>query len=805
MKRLILFNILLCSVVTVLAQGIYEDFHELTKHHIITFSYKGPDGNKLVYGIVEGGKEAIVLPPSGKISEYKYSREYHYYNKIGAHYNFETLVIPEQVSYQGKNYMVTAMHENACDYHNHKLKVLTLPKSIKRFGYASFPSGEIHISDLTAFFSALNASEKRITWLDGNTKLYLNGQLVTHLVLPKTIQKIPKNAFIHNKSLESVVIPNSVTRIGEGAFKESALKKVTIPNSVTSIDEGAFEKSALKKVVIPSSVRWMSTDAFYFCRNLEEAEINMQGSIGRSAFAGCHKLKKVIIGPDVTEIECLAFYLCDSLASVIIMNNPKLTIRDDAFRRCPSLTHVQGLAEHHLVEAKAFRTPDDKQWATPFSYEEYKKTFTCYAIARLVNAIEQWQKKGEFETTTQWQQRVTRSSRDAKVAEVIETLKKEFIAKGKSAEPAAELLTYDADKSVFAVKIGSEKVYVKVPNEEAQQFKSEFNPKGMQTTYDIVNDRLAVVERSYQLDGKTYPTTNSYAKADNLGYLSLNLPPLEVDFGGGSSPTANQPKAPIDLTIDKNIPVSGTTNSNTFAVIIGNENYKSVSKVQYAQNDARSFAEYCKKTLGLPEKNVRGYEDATYGMMVSALQDIQKIAKAYHGDINIIFYYAGHGIPDNASKNAYLLPVDADGRQMDICFPLDKLYQELGALETKSVTVFLDACFSGALRGDGMLMAARTVALKPKPSTPQGKMVVFSAATDEQTAFPYTEKGHGMFTYYLLKKIRDTKGNCTLGELDTYICDEVAKQSIVTNGREQTPTVRSSASIADSWKGLKLK
>lgn len=118
---------------------------------------------------------------------------------------------------------------------------------------------------------------------------------------------------------------------------------------------------------------------------------------------------------------------------------------------------------------------------------------------------------------------------------------------------------------------------------------------------------------------------------------------------------------------------------------------------------------------------------------------------------------------------------------------------------------FFAACEAEFLSGGGMLMAARTVALNPKPSTPQGKMVVFSAATDEQTAFLYTEKGHGMFTYYLLKKIRDMKGNCTLGELGTYICDEVAKQSIVTNGREQTPTVRSSASIADSWKGLKLK
>ena len=209
--------------------------------------------------------------------------------------------------------------------------------------------------------------------------------------------------------------------------------------------------------------------------------------------------------------------------------------------------------------------------------------------------------------------------------------------------------------------------------------------------------------------------------------------------------------------------------------------------------------------MGIPDKNVRGYEDATYGTLVSAVKDIQKIAEAYKGEINVIFYYAGHGIPDNASKDAYLLPVDADGRQMDICYSLSKLYQTLGALNTKSVTVFLDACFSGAVRGDGMLTAARGVAIKTNPAAPKGNMVVFSAATDEQTAFPYAEKGHGMFTYFLLKKLRETKGDVSLGELSNYIKDEVTKQAIVVNGREQTPVVRYSQTVGNSWENYKLK
>ena len=117
----------------------------------------------------------------------------------------------------------------------------------------------------------------------------------------------------------------------------------------------------------------------------------------------------------------------------------------------------------------------------------------------------------------------------------------------------------------------------------------------------------------------------------------------------------------------------------------------------------------------------------------------------------------------------------------------------------------MDACFSGAQRGGGMLASARGVALKAKNGVPQGNMVVFSAATGDQTAYPYQEKGHGLFTYFLLKKLQESEGKATLGEITDYVSEQVARQSVVVNGKSQTPVVTPSASMSDSWKTMTLR
>ena len=269
-----------------------------------------------------------------------------------------------------------------------------------------------------------------------------------------------------------------------------------------------------------------------------------------------------------------------------------------------------------------------------------------------------------------------------------------------------------------------------------------------------------------------------------------------------------QKPAPVEENldpIDVNLPKATEPRDNTFAVIIGNEDYKYVAAVPFAARDAAIFAKYCSVTLGLPDDNIRLYTNATYGDILDAIDDIKTISEVYNGDIRVIFYYAGHGVPDEATRNAYLLPVDARSQQLKTCYPIEKLYAELGSLKAHSVTLLLDACFSGSQRGDGMLMSARGVALKPRTDEPKGNMVAISAATGEETAYPYAEKRHGMFTYYLLSKLQESGGDVTLGELCDYITTKVSQQSVKVNRKQQTPTVMPSPEIETSWRTLPLR
>ena len=257
--------------------------------------------------------------------------------------------------------------------------------------------------------------------------------------------------------------------------------------------------------------------------------------------------------------------------------------------------------------------------------------------------------------------------------------------------------------------------------------------------------------------------------------------------------------------VDFDIPMANNISNNTFAVVISNEKYQMEKFVQYAENDGKAFTEYCKKTLGLPEKNVHFVTNATLNNIKHEIKWLQDVITVYNGDAKIIFYYAGHGIPDEQNKSAYLLPIDGYGSDVTTGYALEDLYKALGRLPSKSVTVFLDACFSGAKRDGEMLASARGVAIKVKQATPVGNIVVFSAAQGDETAYPYKEEEHGLFTYYLLKKLQETKGDVTLGELGDYIKTQVERQSIVINGKLQSPSIVSTATIANSWKKWTLK
>ena len=267
-----------------------------------------------------------------------------------------------------------------------------------------------------------------------------------------------------------------------------------------------------------------------------------------------------------------------------------------------------------------------------------------------------------------------------------------------------------------------------------------------------------------------------------------------------------QPTTPLEMmsAVDRNIPQTNLRNENTFVVIIANENYEQVASVPYAINDGKIFRQYCEQTLGIPSENIKLHTNATYNHTRLALSWLKNVCEVYNGEASVIFYYAGHGIPDVKDNSSYLLPTDGDGRYVATAYKLDELYNTLGSMPAKSVVVFMDACFSGANRNGQMLASERAVAYKSRPGLPKGNMVVFSAAQADETALPNDAEQHGMFTYYLLKKLQETEGNITLQKLGEYIIDGVRKKSVV-NGKLQTPCVTPSFTLDASWKEWKLK
>ena len=166
------------------------------------------------------------------------------------------------------------------------------------------------------------------------------------IVLPNTLTSIGDYAFDHCSGLTSVTIPNGVTSIGNSAFSScSGLTSVTIPNSVTSIGNWVFSScSGLTSVTIGSSVTSIGEYAFYYCTGLTSITIpNSVTSIGYRAFFGCSGLTSVTIGSGVTSIGQYAFSNCTNLTTVTI-GNSITSVGNNAFRNCTTITKIVCMA-----------------------------------------------------------------------------------------------------------------------------------------------------------------------------------------------------------------------------------------------------------------------------------------------------------------------------------------------------------------------------------------------------------------------------------------------------------------------------
>ena len=239
-------------------------------------------------------------------------------------------------------------------------------------------------------------------------------------------------------------------------------------------------------------------------------------------------------------------------------------------------------------------------------------------------------------------------------------------------------------------------------------------------------------------------------------------------------------------------PRTNMSNPEALGVVIGVENYQYLPDATYAYNDAEVFREYLVETMGMDRQRVKlaTNSKATQAEFSKLLgPNGWLVRNIIQGQSDVVVYFSGHGIADADSTG--LLPHDVDP---NYAFGLHtkQLYRDLANMGTKSVTVFLNACFTGQTRDSQMLIAnTRPLRIKLVESEIPDSITVLAAATGSQISGALEEKEHELFTYYVLKGLGgdadDNKDRTiTLTELNRFVQAKVKEKAAI-GGREQTP------------------
>ena len=251
-------------------------------------------------------------------------------------------------------------------------------------------------------------------------------------------------------------------------------------------------------------------------------------------------------------------------------------------------------------------------------------------------------------------------------------------------------------------------------------------------------------------------------------------------------------------------PMARAENADGIAVIIGNKNYtgSGIPAVDYAANDAAAMKAFVTGTLGFREGNVAVLNDAT-GNQLNAMfgtkddPDGRLKGMVREGRSDVVVYYSGHGAPGLKDKRGYLMPVDGDADVIELTgYALDTLYKNLAALRARSVTVYLDSCFSGE-SAKGALIKKASPMFRLDDSAVPGGLVVIAAAQGNEIAHWDDESRHGLFTHFLLAAFAGEAAagpatgarTVTLGGLKTYLDDTMSYEARRRFARSQTASV----------------
>jgi len=321
------------------------------------------------------------------------------------------------------------------------------------------------------------------------------------------------------------------------------------------------------------------------------------------------------------------------------------------------------------------------------------------------------------------------------------------------------------------------------------------------TIRGIAKDNVEVAEVT--VDGKpiNISSTGNFEYSTYVPSQGVELKLQVTDVSGLTTSKVVSLKGNLELanpsiSFDRLNPISKKVKSNpkALALIVGVSNYENTkAKALYADNDAMVFKDYATEKLGISENRIKillndGADERD--ILLTVREWLRRSAKPNQSDIYVFF--AGHGLASDNGKDMYLLPHDGSPRLLEKTAILrDELFSDIKESNPKSVTVFLDTCYSGVTRNEEMLIAGRPIVIKAKEQAIPDGFTLFSAASNEQISRPLEEAKHGMFSYFLMKGMEgDADANAdnkiTARELHIYVKQNVVQQS----SGSQTPELQ---------------
>jgi hypothetical protein len=222
------------------------------------------------------------------------------------------------------------------------------------------------------------------------------------------------------------------------------------------------------------------------------------------------------------------------------------------------------------------------------------------------------------------------------------------------------------------------------------------------------------------------------------------------------------------------------------AIIVGIQNYKRIPKAEYASDDAQDFYDYAIRALGVKPENIKLLiDDGADEVDILAAFRNWLPAKVKKNKTDLVVFYSGHGLPSEDGKSLYFLPYNAHRELIEeTAINQSKIVSAIQLAQPKSVTMFIDACYSGQARsGEALMASAKPVTLKSTASTYPDGFTVITASQPDQISWSSPNLKHGIFSFYVMKGLEgdadeNKDGKITAGELQNYLSDMVPRQAM---------------------------